>query len=430
MSSPTPEFVERQGLVFRFGDHIDANGRKFSLTREQFEAANPPGKKVQVGFDPIGRAHYPETAKWNAFEGKLGYAHSFSADETFLKAEFSLAPILDETIREEGLGMSGIFGVGDKKLRRIDVAKRPIIADAAFFAEDGSDEVSIVAEFATAMAPAVKAAAAAAADGPGSPLAIALAMQHVHDVCASAYPSLCTTGTARFAISEGPKKHMALIHSMSRTHGAQCSKGNARFAEEGGPPVAEKDPVENETETQVHNDNTALFAEIKSLREENAKTNQRLKAERDLRISGESAAFARDNAAVLPPPSQPLFAGLYASLAGDAADPGVVEFAYGKDQSFKGSPLDLLKSAVSKLTPHGLGVEKTTNNKVESPKKQLEGVVHFANQESDPSDPSQPTPDGQAMSPERKAFLQGLAAGTPAKSGQTFAPSANGVSKN
>lgn len=405
MTTPATQFVERKGRVFKFGDHVDGKGQKFSLTREEFEAANPPGHKVPVGFDPIGKGHYD--GKDNAFDGKLGTASNLAVNGDYLDAEFALNPILNAVIDEMNLRMSAVFGVAKKELRRIDVTDRPVIAEAAFFAEgDHPDEVSIVAEspFAAAIPPA---RAAAAVEGIGSPMAI-LAMQHIHDVVANWSPSLCMAD-ATFAHNDGHRKQMALIHTMTKTHGAQCSaRGNARFAEEGGPPVADSEKIEVTPPV----DNTALFARLEALEDLNKKQAAQLKAERDRRIATESASFARDNAAVLPPTSQALFAGLYSALAEAPESSGVVEFSYGPEQAqaFKGSALDLLKQAVSKLKPHGMGLERTIDqgheNPLEKPTNVPNGVVLFAGDDAPATPASQPTQDGQKMTQARADHLK------------------------
>lgn len=415
-------FVERRGRAFEFGDHVDGKGRKFSLTAAQFAVANPPGTRVNIGFDPVKGAHYYTESH---FDGKLGEAHSFDPKGRELLAEFSLHPLLDEVIFEKGLKMSAIFGVPSNKLLRIDVVDpdKAVINGAVFFAREGDGDAEEVAIPVDDAVFAVALPAAGAADR----AVMQMAMQHMHDVCASAYPSMCSP-TVMFAMHEGPRKHMALIHKMTMTHGASCSGGGkSRFA-------VEEDEMADDIATEEIDQ--AEFAQMKAdlaaLRKRDEQREAQLKAERDRRIQTESAAFARDNAALLPPPSQPLFAGLFAALSDLPEDVGVVEFAYGKEQKFKGSPLDLLKGAVASLKPHGLGIEKIINDSKRPALKPgpIEGVVVFSADETEPADPAMPTPEGQPMSAERRAFLMGQASGTPAKPGKVSEPMVNGSPAN
>lgn len=394
--------VERTGRVFRFGDHVDGKGKKFSLTREQFEAANPPDREVEVGFDPVRKGHYEASA----FDGKLGHASRLRANGDYIDAEFALHPLLNEAIVEQGLGMSAIFGIKDKVLRRIDVADRArvVIPEAAFFAEDDSDEVAIFAD--EPLYPPGLDAAEEDDELTKEELA-----HHMHEVLAAGFPGLCDPGhrgdLARFCSGDKNPAHLIALHDFTLHHGATCSgmghSAHAKFAHEGDYPVAH----DEETEVQAP-DNTALLARLDALEKQNQAQAAQLKAERDRRITGEAASFARDHAAVLPPTSQALFAGLYSTLADVADSSGTVEFAYGKDQAFKGSALDLLKSAVAQLKPHGLGLEKSINKDVEDAKKKLDGVVHFANDDAAKVSPNKPTPAGQAPSAERLAYLNSL----------------------
>lgn len=403
MSTSTTQFVERKGRVFRFGDHVDGKGQKFSLAREEFEAANPPGTRVPIGFDPVTRKHYEGKS---AFDGKYGDVSLFANGE-FVDGDYRIAPILNRAIDDEGLRVSAIFGIADKKARRIDVCRADlaIIPEAVFFAEDGSDEVAIFAEPMGMPTRRVE-----QADGMGSPVLMAMFAQDNHDIASSCYPSLCAGGAA-FAMNEGPRKHMALIHKKAMNHGAKCpGAGKVRFSNEGGPTVAETTET---VQTEVV-DPTAKFAQMQAQMQAQIDALKATNArERAIRINAEAESFAKDHAAVLPPASQVFFANLYAQLADAPEDSGTVEFAHGKDQAFKGSLLTLLKTAVGQLKPHGIGGQKTVDDGKKTPlPKPAEvptGVVLFAGEEGDTPTPDQPTPAGRAPSADRLAYLNKLA---------------------
>lgn len=400
MTIDPASLIERKGRVFRFGDYP---GQRFSLTRSEFEAANAGLAEVPVGFDPIGRRHY--TGKSNAFDGMLGSAANFAADDSEISADFRLAPLLHAAIEKEGLKMSAVFNRSTKRLKQIDFTDSPIVEDAALFAD--AEDVAIFADF-----PEVPAGSEAMQDLEDDEEVLSKEdlAQHMHEVIAAGFPGLCDpehmSKHAAFCKGDNGPNHLIAMHDFCVHHGATCSgmghDKHAKFAHEGDYPVAIDEEIETETP-----DNSALIARLDALEETNKQQARQLKAERDRRIAGESASFANDNAAVLPPTSKPLFAGLYSLLSDLPEDSGVVEFAYGKDQSFKGSALDLLKQAVGQLKPHGLGVEKTLNKETPKP-KEVPGVVVFANDEAEAPSPKAPTPAGATPTAERLAYLNSL----------------------
>lgn len=415
--------VNLKGCAFEFGDHIDGKGQFFSLTPEEFRQSNPPGKRVKIGFNPYEQGH--AKADEGAFFGMYGEAFNFEPRGKQLLAEFSIESLLAKAIKAKGFKMSAVFGFPVKTLDRIDVVHpdKAVIKGARFFArDDGSQEVEIpidMAEFAflgvdaTGLAPNPNGNSLAAnraiqaterLDGDVSPPAMALmsTMQHIHDVCGSCYPGLCMPG-ADFAINEGPRKHVALIHSMTKTHGAKCS-GKARFAQKGALAV-DDEPKELST------------VEFAQMQQEIAKLKTNLKEERDLRIATEAATFAKDHAKVLPASAQVHFAYLYAELAALAPTAGSVEFAYGPENklTFKGSILDQLKTAVSHLKPHGVDMELAKggdpNEPLEAPGQAPNGLILFAGSEQQPFDITKPTPEGQPIPAKRADYLKSFLTG-------------------
>jgi hypothetical protein len=422
------EMVNRKGRVFKFGDHVDGKGQKFSLTRSEFDAANPPGTVVPIGFDPRGKAHYDDD---NAFDGKLG-STKLSSTTTHVMGDYSLHPLLAEIVKERDLKASAIFGVPDKKVKRIDITDRPVsTTDAVFFAEDGTDEVAVLidAEFATLGvdgmgATAIDTNANSAlretenADGIRSPMVLALqaGMQHIHDACCSAYPSICVPQAA-FAASEGIKKHVKMIHDMTVVHRAKCS-GKAKFAQ-GATPVDETELAQ-------------MKAELAQMKAEREQDKAALKNERDRRIATEADQFASENAKVLPYAAQVKFAYLYRQLAESASSLGTVEFAYGPEnkQEFKGSTLDLLKEAVGGLRPHGIGLELahggSADAPLEAPRKTPNGLVLFAGSDEPAPNGNKVTPDGKPIPKAREDYLKSFISGAKGPEYAVFAAEGSG----
>lgn len=91
----------------------------------------------------------------------------------------------------------------------------------------------------------------------------------------------------------------------------------------------------------------------------------------------------------------------------DSAHAEDSDFSVGQVKS-TGSRVADLVAAQSSRAPHGLGTEKTTNEKVEAPKNKLGGVLHFANDEAEAASPKVPTPAGSTPTAERLAYLNSL----------------------
>jgi hypothetical protein len=428
--------VHRRGCVFEFGTHKDGKGRDFSLTPAEFAAANPPGTKVDIGFDPVKKGHYREES---AFDGDLGHATNFEIRDNRLFADFELEPLLNGAIKKHQLKMSAIFAVPSKRLNRIDVVDKDkaVIKSAAFFAhENGDEEVAVpVDEAMFAMlpdvAPYLPTGSLVHADAVNSYRAIARndaaddvarmttegLASHMHEAIASVYPDCCnpslqlgdgegsfpkTMGltSRKFATDEASwekmhpmhKKHLVQLHDMAVHHGARCSGvTHARFA-------SETTPMSETIETPQPDERYARLEE-------------QLKRERTKRITGEAAMFCREHASVIPPMAQALFAKLYEGLAMNEDDFGVVEFAYGVNgaNTFKGSPLELLVAAVKALPANISSVEKVLDvakggkGPVPPP---MQGIRTFAGEETTVMPANTPTPEGVAVTQERKDFLK------------------------
>jgi hypothetical protein len=389
--------IEKYGRVFRFGDHVDGLGKKFSLTKEEFEAANPDIGEVPFGLNPFSLKHY--IGEPSVFDGMLGGASEFKSTVQDLQSKLAFEPLLLKAVRKEGLRMSAVFGTESKRLIQIDFVKKPVIPDCVIFGEgDDAGTVSIplsdedMAVFGMGMMrvpPDESVPAVDAADGVGSPMSVLA--QHIHDISASAYPSMCAA-PAQFGMNEGPKKHMALIHKATLFHGAKCN-GTARFGKENL-------TVSDETIPQV---DQATIDRIAKLEKQLAANQSQLDLERNLRIKAQVVAFGQENKAVLTPAARPYFEAVFVALASDLASEDVVQFG-----DAKMSVLDIFKAGVASLQPHGTGVEQvieqTEETAIEEPKAPPKGVRVFGVNDKK-GDANKITPDGQPIPASRAALL-------------------------
>lgn len=129
------DMVERRALIFRFG-HFPAKG--YSVTRDQFVAANGETGTIPIGFDPKGLKHYE--GEFNALDGETGEAtFAVHGDEVFATTRM---PSLIDRLREKfALKVSSVLGRADHVLRKIDLVDTPHIKDAVFFADQAEVEV-------------------------------------------------------------------------------------------------------------------------------------------------------------------------------------------------------------------------------------------------------------------------------------------------
>jgi hypothetical protein len=130
----TPQIVERNARIFRFGHYPGKSG--YSVTRDQFIAANGETGTIPIGFDPKGLKHYH--GEFNALDGETGVAEfSIEGDEVFATAR--MPELIDRLRQKFNLKISSVLGRKDHVLRKIDLVENSHIKDAVFFAED--DEV-------------------------------------------------------------------------------------------------------------------------------------------------------------------------------------------------------------------------------------------------------------------------------------------------
>jgi len=198
-------------------------------------------------------------------------------------------------------------------------------------------------------------------------------MQHIHDLTVSCYPGLCSPAF-QFAMSEGPKKHMALINKATHNHGAVCS-GSSSFALKGEPPVADEPVIDPNATAQ---DKRIADLEAKLLKERNK------------RIDTEAVSFAQTFSDRILPAARPFFVGLYQALATDDDEGETVQFAQG-EAVVSMTRVQLLTKAVNEILPHGVTGNRTTNG---DPKKPLKvpadaavfGLTHHQADDTPPVD--------------------------------------------
>jgi hypothetical protein len=124
------EVVESPGRIFRFGDYP---AKDWSITRDEFIAANGEAGEIPVGFDPIGLKNYE--GKTSALDGITGDA-SFAVGDDDVRAVVKLPKWLDDVRKELGLKISAVFDRASKVIRKIDLVDSPQVKDAVFFTDD------------------------------------------------------------------------------------------------------------------------------------------------------------------------------------------------------------------------------------------------------------------------------------------------------
>lgn len=374
MTTPAVDYVEREGKVFEFGDYPD---KQFSLTADEFRAANPDGGAgAFVDLEHFRKPH--------ALLGKLGSVVGTEVKGNALFARVRFPRALDDLLGSDERKVSCHFGP-DKRLKQLDLVLNPRIRDAALFSEaaDPSRPPEADPGPSTAM-PAVVFAAPIMASAPQSNL-MAMFAQDFHDIAASCYPGLCGGG-ATFAANEGPRKHMALIHKKAMNHGASCSGTSGRFSEETEMSETTK-PEAPAVATFSADDLAALKKQLASLKAENDEI-RRAAILKDAAVFAENEIRA-DRATV---PERPLLVKGYVRAAlDDASHPDDATFSVG-DVTFSAPRLAdfiALQAARPKASPI-----RTLNKPVAAPASP-DGMTVFSNDPAD-DDPKVPTASRQA----------------------------------
>jgi hypothetical protein len=419
------DMVERRGRVFKFGDWKDGNGRPFSLTREEFEAANPSHCEVPIGFDPRTKRHYFEET---AFDGMYGHAN-LEVNGDFIDSTYRMRLMLSEVIDRDKLKVSAIFGRTSKQVLRVDVVdpRNAVYADATFdracFATENEDEVVIFAEVPDPISPPGSTANEAEAEL----VADADKPQHTHEALAAMYPELCQAepkeaGRTRMfaksnfhALPHEDQQNLIQLHDLQIHHSARCPgmrSDHAQFATDEEPDMAD----ENEELTAMREKLAALEAKDKERDAQFATIQQERQKERDRRILADTSQFATEYKDRIPTAALPQVLALFSTLASedDTADVAVFGYLDGKERKeIKEKPLQLFRNIFASLPVRSstkeLVIERDPKNPLPAPRGRevLNGVMVFAGDEPEPVDVEQPTPDGQEIP---KARMDHLAA--------------------
>ena len=202
----TGPMVERKARIFRFGHYPKKN---WSITREQFIAANGETGTVPIGIDPIRKGHYVGTD--SVLDGETGTA-SFSVEGDEVLGSLKVPEWIDRAARKWGLKISGVFSRATGAMSKIDLVERSHIPDAVIFADE-HDEVVIFeddepedddVEF---------------CDGKGN-----VHVQAMHDMAGHSRPGLCSGRVGFAATKEETDDDRAFrqSHDYAVHEGAYC----------------------------------------------------------------------------------------------------------------------------------------------------------------------------------------------------------------
>lgn len=120
--------VERDARIFRFGDYPD---KEWSITADEFRAANAGETTIPVGLDPIGKGHYEGEESW--LDGETGTA-DFEVKGDELHAKLKLPAWVNGVIERHQAKISAVFDRASKRLKKIDLVKVARVKDAVAFA--------------------------------------------------------------------------------------------------------------------------------------------------------------------------------------------------------------------------------------------------------------------------------------------------------
>jgi hypothetical protein len=359
----TTEYVEREGLIFEFGDYPD---KGFSLTAEEFAAANPDGGAgALVDLEHFRKAH--------PLRGKLGGVVSTEVRGNALFGKVRWPRPLDDLIGEDPRKVSCHFDA-DKRLVQLDLVLNPRIEKAALFSAADPEAPAIQPEAdGVIKAPAFEFAAYAA---PVPMEAMRSIAQDFHDIAANCMPGLCS-GQAVFARGDMTKRHWQLVHTKAMNHGATC-KAAGRFSEE-----SEMSDIEKTAEAAVvftADEKADLLKQLAAMQAANRKLQEDS-------ILKDGAVFAENEvrAGRAKPTEREPLARLYVRAAmDDAATPAGATFSVG-DFTFSASRVADLRAFQAARPQATEGGTQTTNGHVAAPTGWVNGHVFSGDDSADPN---------------------------------------------
>jgi len=212
-----PEWVERRGLIFKFGSYPD---KGFSLTPEEYAAAN-----AGISGVPIDLSHTP-----TILDGNLGHLFAAEVKGDELHGTVRLPKWLDDVLDAGKRKVSCEWDRATKRLRKLSLVPEPRIPDAVLMAAfSAAHPEAVPAADPSDLLGGLVAAFTARKRHP----TLDRAMQHIHDLMAL-YPNGCPGVASVAEFGDVPKQRKAVraIHDTTLDHGATCpAKRSAAFAD-------------------------------------------------------------------------------------------------------------------------------------------------------------------------------------------------------